>query len=240
MIRLNKYLAMCVVASRRAADRMIESGRVRVNGRSVRDMGVKIDPDKDIVRVDGKEVHPPRRNIYVLLNKPKGYVTTVSDERGRKTVFDLIKLKARLFPVGRLDLNSEGLLLLTNDGELAHRLMHPRFKISKTYRVRLDRDFNPDDFEALTSGIELEDGVTLPCKARFYTDSGERLEITIREGRNRQVKRMFAALGYDVKALKRIRFGPLELKDVTRGQWRYLTPKEIRELKKSVGLLKKN
>jgi len=238
-MRLNKYLALCGVGSRRASDKMIAEKRVTVNAKRVLQLGTLVDENKDVVRVDGKIVQPVRQRIYVLLNKPKGVVTTVKDERKRKTVLDLIDIKERLFPVGRLDAGSEGLLLLTNDGEMAHRLMHPRFKVSKTYRVRLDRNFNADDFVPLTTGVELEDGITAPCKARFYTDSFDRIEISLREGRNRQIRRMLETLGYRVRALKRIQFGPLLLKGVSRGKWRYLANTEIRQLRSATKLLKR-
>ncbi|NIA28906.1 MAG: pseudouridine synthase [Actinobacteria bacterium] len=238
-MRLNKYLALCGVGSRRASDKVIAEKRVTVNGKKVLQLGTLVDENKDIVRVDGKSVKSVRRRIYVLLNKPKGVVTTLKDERGRKTVLDLIDIKERLFAVGRLDAGSEGLLLLTNDGEMAHRLMHPRFKVSKTYRIRLDRGFNADDFKPLTTGVELEDGVTAPCKACFYTDSFDRIEISLREGRNRQIRRMLEALGYRVRTLKRIQFGPLFLKGVARGKWRYLANSEIRQLRNATKLLKR-
>lgn len=238
-MRLNKYLALCGVGSRRACDQVIAEKRVSVNGKNVLQMGTQVDENKDLVRVDGIVVQPVRRRIYVLLNKPKGVVTTAKDERGRKTVLDLLDNRERLFPVGRLDAGSEGLLLLTNDGEMAHRLMHPRFKVTKTYRVRLTRDFVADDFAPLTAGVELEDGITAPCKARFYTDSLDRIEITLREGRNRQIRRMLEALGYRVRTLKRIQFGPLQLKGVERGKWRYLTHAEIRQLRNATKLVKR-
>ncbi len=238
-MRLNKYLALCGVGSRRASDKVIAEKRVTVNGKIILQLGTLVDENKDIVWVDGKRVEPVRRRIYVLLNKPKGVVTTSKDERERKTILDLIDIKERLFAVGRLDAGSEGLLLLTNDGEMAHRLMHPRFKVSKTYRVRLDRNFDTDDFKPFTTGVELEDGITAPCKARFYTDNFDRIEISIREGRNRQVRRMLEALGYRVRALKRVQFGPLLLRGLERGKWRYLTNTEIKQLRNATKLIKK-
>ncbi len=236
MTRLNKYLATCGVASRRGADEMISQGRVKLNGKRVTELGVSVDEHNDVVTVDGKRVAPIRNKVYILMNKPKGVITTAKDELGRKNVLDLIDIRERVFPVGRLDRNSEGLLLLTNDGEMANRLMHPRYKVNKTYRARLDRPLEPDDMEPLSSGIELEDGKTAPAHIRFYADAADRVELQIREGRKRQVRRMFEALGYEVKALKRTQFGPLKLKGVERGRWRLLSRTEVWQLRKAVGL----
>ena len=236
MLRINRYIAQCGIASRRSSEAIIKSGRVSVNDQVETNLSRQIDPSKDVVRLDGKIIEPHRNNRYVLLNKPKDYVTTASDERGRKTVFDLVRLDQRLFSVGRLDLNSEGLLLLTDDGELANRLMHPRYKVDKIYRVRLNRKFDPNDLSRLHQGIVLEDGLTAPCKAGFYCQNIDRIEIVLREGRNRQVKRMMEALGYKVKSLKRVRFGPIALGEVARGKWRYLSAAEVKKLKETVGL----
>jgi len=236
MMRINRYLALCGLASRRASEEIVKAGKVTVNGKSVVELGTVIDETADIVRVDGNVVRPAKKEVFVLLNKPKGYVSTSNDERGRKTVFDLVKFKERLFTVGRLDTNSEGLLLLTNNGELAHRLMHPRFKVAKTYRAKLDREFDPKDFASLTSGLKLEDGWTKPCEAGFYTESALQVELRLREGKKHQVRRMFEALGYQVKSLKRTQFGHLNIHDLERGQWRLLNRQEISQLKSMVGL----
>jgi len=239
MIRLNKYLASCGIASRRASEKIVKAGRVKLNGKLITDLSIQVNEFKDIISVNGKIVKPVLKKIYMILNKPKGYVTTAKDERGRKTVLDLLKTDKRVFPVGRLDIKSEGLLILTNDGELAHRLMHPGFKVNKTYRVKLDRDFYPDDFAPFSAGIELDDKeITAPCKAGFYADSLNRVEIKLHEGKKNQVRRMFKALGYEVKALKRVQYGPLILKDLERGQWRYLKMNEIKQLKRAAGLTK--
>ncbi len=235
-MRINRYLALCGLASRRASEEIIKAGRVTVNGKPVVELGTVIDESTDLVRVDGNVVRPARKEVFVLLNKPKGYVTTSNDERGRKTVFDLVKFRERLFAVGRLDVNSEGLLLLTNNGEVAHRLMHPRFKVSKTYRVKLDREFDPKDFAPLTNGLKLEDGWTKPCEAGFYAESAQQVELRLREGKKHQVRRMFEALGYQVKSLKRTQFGHLNIKDLERGKWRLLNRQEINQLKSMVGL----
>ncbi len=237
-MRLNKYLAACEVASRRGSEAFILAGRVTINGITVKELGVVVDEKKDIVRVDGKQVSPRIKKVYILLNKPKGVITTVKDEHDRKNVMDIVHVRERVYPVGRLDRNSEGLLLLTNDGALANRLLHPKYKVAKTYRVKLDRPFLQEDFAPLTSGIELEDGKTAPCRARFYCDFQDRLELQMREGRKRQIRRMFEALGYKVKALKLIAFGPLQLKNLARGQWRLLSMTEVIQLRQAVDLMK--
>ncbi len=239
-MRLNKYLAACEVASRRGSEAFILAGRVTVNGIRVKELGVVIDEKKDVVRVDGKQISPRINKVYVLLNKPKGVITTVKDERGRKNVLDIVHVRERIYPVGRLDRNSEGLLLLTNDGIMANRLLHPKYKVAKTYRVKLDKPFLQDDFVPLTAGIELEDGRTAPCRARFYSEFQDRVELQIREGRKRQVRRMFEALGYNVKALKRIAFGPLQLKNLRRGEWRLLSMTEVMQLRQAVDLLEQD
>ncbi len=237
-MRLNKFLAAAGIASRRAADEIIRQGRVVVNGTKVTEMGMQVDENKDVVRVDSKLVHIVRKHIYILLNKPKDVITTAKDERGRQTVLDMVDIDERVFPVGRLDAKSEGLILLTNDGEVAQRLQHPRFNVKKIYRVRLDRPFLPEDMDTLTSGIELEDGPTLPCQARYWGDRPDQVEIMMREGRNRQVRRMFEALGYETKRLKRMQMGPLRVKGLKRGEWRHLSQTERHILHQAVGLEK--
>ncbi len=239
MMRINRFLASCGLASRRGAEKLIAEGRVTVNGKRVRELGFTVDESKDKVRVDGREVQPQTKRVYVLFNKPKGLITTAKDEHGRKSVLDVVKIKERVFPVGRLDRNSEGLLLLTNDGDLAHRLLHPSYNVTKTYRVKLDQPFKEDDFETLEGGIELDDGMSSPCRAYYYREEPFYIELVIHEGRKHIVRRMFAALGYEVKGLKRTKFGPLTLKNISRGQWRMLSPSELYHLRKSVGLMRK-
>jgi 23S rRNA pseudouridine2605 synthase len=236
MIRINRYLALCGLSSRRAAEKIILEARVSVNGQVVRELGAKIDESKDRVLVDGKPVHVQTKKIYVLLNKPKGYVTTVDDEHDRKTVMELIDVRERLVPVGRLDYQSEGLLLLTNDGELVFRLLHPRFKVNKTYYATLKSDFDPKHFDPLTRGVQLEDCLTAPCEAWYYGNTQDRIAVRIHEGKKHQVRRMLAALGYDVKNLRRVQFGPLELGRLRVGEWRFLLTTEVRGLKNAVGL----
>jgi len=234
-MRINQYLASCGLASRRGAESLVRDGRVTINGSVIKDLSTRVS-DTDDVRVDGKAIHSENKKVYVLLNKPKDYVTTVQDERRRRTVMDLINVRERIFPIGRLDAKSTGLLLLTNDGDLAYRLTHPRFKLAKVYRVTLTADFAEKDLTSMESGLQLEDGPTRPCRVRYYRETADHVEVRLHEGRNRQVRRMFAALGYEVKSLQRVRFGPLELKGLERGKWRLLRADEIRDLKVAVGL----
>ena len=202
-----------------------------VDGKIFRELGAKADPSKNKIRVDGKLLHFGAEKIYLLLNKPRGYVSTVKDERGRKTVLDLLgeNFSERLWPVGRLDLNSEGLLLLTNDGDLTNALIHPRFEVSKTYRAKISDDVTEEKLDKLRAGIELDDGLTAP--AEIFLLEKNLVEVTIHEGRNRQVRRMFAAVGLDVKRLRRIKFSFLTLDGLKVGAFRKLTAEEISRLK---------
>lgn len=233
MTRLNKYLADCGVASRRACDELIASGRVCVNGRIVKKLGTRVTND-DGVTLDGRLVQPQKKKVYVLLNKPVGYITSLKDERGRKTVLDIVNLPERVFPVGRLDYDSEGLLILTNDGPLAHQLTHPKFQVSKTYKVTLGKKIDTVSLKQLAEGIVLEDGPTLPCKIDYWGRSKSVVKVVLREGRNRQIKRMFAALGFKISRLKRTQFGPCDLKGLRRGEWRFLTEDEVIHLKQII------
>ncbi len=238
MPRLQKYLAEAGIASRRACEELIRAGRVRVNGRVVCELGIAVDPSRDRVELDGREVRPEPK-VYVLLYKPRGYVTTARDPQGRRKVTDLVAdAGRRVFPVGRLDYDSEGLLLLTNDGELAYRLTHPRFHVPKTYHVALDGLPGPAVLRGIARGVELDDGRTAPAEARLLRgDGGEALvEMTIHEGRKRQVRRMWAALGFEVKQLKRVRMAGLELGGLEPGRYRHLRPTEVRDLRKLVRL----
>ncbi|MCR4437559.1 MAG: pseudouridine synthase [bacterium] len=242
MVRLNKFLAGCGVASRRACGELIRSGRVTVNGQTVTSLGTRIDEQKDEVAVDGQAVRPKQGRVYIMLHKPRGYVTTVRDTRGRPKVVDLVPMGSRLFPVGRLDIDTEGLLLLTDDGELTNRLLHPRFKVAKTYVAVLDREVAVHDIEKLRGGIALDDGMTGPCEARLLDalPQGKVVELTLREGRKRQVRRMFAALGYRVLLLRRVAFGPLSLGELPIGSWRHLTDEEVAQLHQAAGLASKS
>lgn len=233
-MRLNKYIAECGVASRRGADCLIEEGRIKVNGKSVTQPGTVIDEDNDTVLLDGKKIERVRRSIYLMLNKPKGCVSTVKDDKGRKTVLDYIDIKdKRLFPIGRLDYDSEGLLLLTNDGDLAFKLTHPSHDIPKTYIAKVEGEVPESDLAVLRKGIVLDGIQTHRAKIKLleYTEGISRLEVTIYEGRNRQVRRMFESIGKQVVFLKRTGIGDLRLGGLSRGTYRYLTEKEIQLLK---------
>lgn len=240
-MRLQKFLAHAGIASRRAAERLILAGRVSVNGEIVTKLGSQVNPAVDCVQVDGRLVHLSQRRVYIALHKPAGYVTTVSDPQGRPTVLSLLSgVRERVYPVGRLDLESEGLLLLTNDGELAHLLTHPRYHIPRIYRVWVEGVPSDETLRVFSRGILLEDGVTAPARAELIkkTTSSAVLEITLHEGKKRQVRRMCAALGHPVRRLVRIAFGPLTLGDLPPGRWRYLTSGEVSALYAAVNLVK--
>ena len=231
-MRLQKYMASCGVASRRAAEKMIAEGRVSVNGNVITEMGVQVE-DGDTVRLDGQVIRPEEEKRYVIYHKPAGEVTTVSDPEGRACVLDHFRdYPVRLYPVGRLDYDSEGLLLLTNDGALTERLLHPSHQVDKTYLARVTGAVTPEEMQALRRGILLDDHKTAPAKARLIRQEtfASQVLVTIHEGRNRQVRRMFEETGHQVLQLRRVRFGPLELGDLRRGEWRELTEEEKRKL----------
>ena len=231
-MRLQKYMAECGVASRRRAEEMILEGRVSVNGTVIDQMGVQVE-DGDEVRLDGKPIRPEAQKRYVMYHKPAGEVTTVSDPEGRATVLDHFRdYPVRLYPVGRLDYDSEGLLLLTNDGALTERMLHPSHLVEKTYLARVTGRVSMDSVRQLRGGVMLDDHKTAPAKVRIIKEEtfATVVLVTIHEGRNRQVRRMFEALGHRVLQLRRVRFGPLELGDLPRGQWRELTAEEVRRL----------
>ncbi|GAB2718512.1 pseudouridine synthase [Paenibacillus thermoaerophilus] len=235
--RLQKVLAQAGVASRRKCEEYILAGRVKVNGLTVNTLGTKVDPNKDEIRVDDKPIRSQDK-VYLMLYKPKGYISSVTDPRGRRTVMDLVKsVGVRVYPVGRLDYDSEGLLIMTNDGEFANALTHPRHHVPKTYLATVKGVPHGSQLEKLAAGIELEDGVTAPAEVEYQDvdlDANESvIRITIYEGRNRQVRRMFEAIGCTVVRLKRIAIGPLQLGGLSRGKHRPLTPQEINELKQS-------
>ncbi len=236
--RLHKFMARHGVASRRACEEIIASGRVRVNGKTVNVPGTVINLARDRVEVDGKMLGKPERLVYILINKPRGYLSTARDPGGRKIVTDLLDgISERVFPVGRLDYDSEGLLLLTNDGDLTHRLTHPSHVIPKTYRVRVRGVPGSRVLEMLSRGVQLEDGLTAPAGIQFMEerDGNALLEMTLHEGRNRQIRRMFAKLGHEVIRLKRVRIGNLVLGNLRPGQYRLLRENEVRGLKKMAG-----
>ncbi|ERM91870.1 pseudouridine synthase [Caldanaerobacter subterraneus] len=233
MVRLQKYLAECGIASRRKCEEYILQGRVKVNGKVVKELGTKIDPDVDIIEFDDKIVRREEKKVYIMLYKPAGYITSVKDPFGRPTVLDLVKVKERIYPVGRLDFDTSGLLLLTNDGELANILMHPKHEIVKTYVAKIKGIPTKGEMERFENGLIIDGRKTAKAKIRILNvkNGTSVVEIQIHEGRNRQVKKMCKAIGHPVIALKRTKIGELELKGLKPGEWRYLTEDEIRYLK---------
>jgi len=241
MERLNKFMAAAGVASRRKCDELISEGKVEVNGQIVTSLGTQIDPQKDKITLEGKLIKPLDGHVYIAMNKPQGFVTTVKDTHNRPTVIDLIpSVKRRLYPVGRLDMDSEGLLLMTDDGNVAFALTHPSREIPKTYVARLRNKVSDDDIVKLRKGILLDDGMTLPTHARFLDDSRRLVEIELREGRNRQIRRMFKALDNEVMSLIRIKLGPIWLGELKKGTYRYLTSAEVADLRMLTQALGKN
>ncbi|HIZ03641.1 MAG TPA: rRNA pseudouridine synthase [Candidatus Borkfalkia avistercoris] len=232
-MRINKYLAECGVASRRACDKLIEDGKVAVNGKPCK-LGYDVDEKNDVVTVEGQKVSPAAVHKYYLMNKPKGYVCTVKDDKGRKTVMDLLPANAgRVYPVGRLDYDSEGMLLFTDDGELAFRLTHPKNEIQKTYLVRIEGEVSEQLLNKLRAGVELDGKRTGKSKIKIVETDKKytKLHVTIGEGRNRQVRRMFESIGKEVVFLKRIRIGEMGLGSLERGKVRSLSAEEIFYLK---------
>ncbi len=231
-IRLQKFLSESGVASRRKAEELIEAGKVKVNGHTAR-IGDKVDPVKDTVTVFGKKVTRASSTRYILLHKPRGYVTTLSDEMGRKCITDLIKdINERVYPIGRLDRDSEGLLLLTNDGEFANLMMHPSHHIPKHYRVTVRPSISQEQIDRMETGLVIDGRMTAPCKVRILQKEDDRvvLEVILYEGRNRQIRRMCEMLELDVARLKRTAMGSVRLGMLPQGKWRDLTPDEIERL----------
>lgn len=241
-IRLNRFLALCGLGSRRKCDDLIAAGSIKVNGELVTEMGARIDPYKDKVEYYDQQVRPEEKHLFILLNKPLRTVTTASDERQRKTVLDLVEVDQRIFPVGRLDYDTTGALLLTSDGKLAFLLAHPRFHVQKIYRVLLDRRIRPIDLHHFRNGIMLDDRKTAPCKVEEIRimDNASLLEVELHEGRNRQIRRMLETLGYQVKKLHRIEFAGLRVDDMKTGEWRSLMAEEVQKLRKLAELHKKD
>lgn len=237
MERLQKYMASCGVASRRKCEEIIAEGRVKVNGVTVREAGLKIQPGKDRVTVDGREIIPANKPVYIMLNKPVGYVSTVRDQFMRPTVLDLVKgVKGRIYPVGRLDYDSEGLILLTNDGNFAYGLTHPRHKVDKTYMVVVQGSPSRKEIDRLRKGVEIDGRMTSPADIRVESIQGNKttFRVVIHEGRNRQVRRMFEAIGYTVVSLKRTGIGKLQLGTLAPGKWRFLEDREVKDLYKEI------
>ncbi|MDP2688850.1 MAG: pseudouridine synthase [Deltaproteobacteria bacterium] len=235
MERLQKIIAAAGVTSRRKAEELITEGRVKVNRAVVTELGAKADPVKDIIQVDGKNISAPKGPpVYILLYKPKGFISALTDPLGRPVVTALLKTKARVFPIGRLDYDAEGVLLLTNDGELSNKLIHPRFSVPKTYLVKVRDVPAQAELDRLEKGVYLDDGKTLPAKARFVRKTKENswIELTVTEGRNRLVKRMCMAVGHPVAKLKRVEFAGIRLGSLKPGEHRALSEKEVERLKK--------
>lgn len=232
--RIQKVIARAGIASRREAEKLISEGRVTLNGKVVEELGTKVDTDKDYIKVDGKLITRPEPKAYLILYKPRGYVTTTSDPEGRPTIMELLeRVKGRVFPVGRLDYDTEGLILCTNDGDLTHRLQHPSHEVPKTYFAKVEGVPTPEEITKLRKGIKLEDGMTAPAKVKLVrkVEANSWLEITIHEGRNRQVKRMVEAIGHPIIKLKREGLAFLTLGDLKPGEFRHLTAEEIKKLK---------
>lgn len=234
-IRLQKYLAEAGIASRRKCEEYITDGRIKVNGKIINELGTKVNPEKDEIYFDDKKIENKEELVYILLNKPIGYVTTAKDQFNRDTVMNLIKIKERVVPVGRLDMYTSGALLLSNDGNFVYKITHPKHEINKTYTVTLKGIVTKEDVEKLEKGVNIGEYTTKPAKVKILKTDIEknisRLEITIHEGKNRQVRKMCEAIGKKVQALHRTKIGNISVKTLKIGQWRYLTKKEIQELK---------
>ena len=229
-IRLNKFIANAGITSRRKADELIKEGRVSINGKIIVTLGIFIDPKKDVVSIDGNPIQKNKRRIYIALNKPKGYLATLHDELDRKTVLDLLpNFSERIFPVGRLDMDSEGLILLTNDGEFAYTVSHPKFNIEKEYKVWVEGNVLQEEIESLKKGVFIEGKKVRPKNIKFiYMNKSETvLGITIEEGRKREIRRMFYSIGHAVKRLLRTRIGVVNLSDLREGKFRNLLKSEI-------------
>ncbi len=239
MIRLNKYLSVCGVTSRRGADALIAEGRVAVNNVIVDKVGTIIDETSDTVEVDGSAVAPVEQLVYVVLNKPPGVMTTLKDPFGRKTIVHFLSdLGVRVYPVGRLDLDTDGVLLLTNDGDLAYRLAHPKYQIRKIYDAKVRGSFSDDAVERIANGIELEDGAIGRGQVKIVSHAGNvsRIRMVLTEGRKREVKQLCKAVGHPVIKLRRIDFAGISVRGLKPGKWRHLTSEEIQHLKQSVDL----
>lgn len=229
--RLQKYMARCGAASRRKSEELITAGRVMVNGQTVTELGIKVS-ENDEVMLDGKALLPEARKVYIALNKPIGYVSTVKDEHGRKTLLDLVDVPERIYPIGRLDYDTSGLILLTNDGEIYNKVIHPRQEKNKVYIALIQGILSDKEIEAFENGLEIEGYVTAPAEieTRRILGRNAEVEITIHEGRNRQVRKMCKKIGHPVLTLKRVSVGSIEIGSLEEGKWRYLTEKEVGQL----------
>lgn len=232
--RLQKYLAECGIASRRKCEEYIIQGKVQVNGKTITELGVKVNPEKYKITFEGKNVKQEERKVYILLNKPIGYVTTSDEQFGRDKVLDLVKVRERVVPVGRLDMYTSGALILTNDGDFVYKVTHPKHEITKTYTVTVKGIIKNEEVEQLRKGVKIDDYTTRPAKVKILKTDEEkdisRLEITIHEGKNRQVRRMCESVGRRVIALHRSKIGNIGVKDIELGKWRYLKDFEVKTL----------
>lgn len=233
-IRLQKYMAEAGISSRRKAEELILEGKVKVNGKTINELGIKIVPNKDIVEYNGKKVVLEKEYVYILLNKPIGYVTTVKDQFNRDSILDLVKINKRIVPVGRLDMYTSGAIILTNDGDFVYKVTHPKHEIEKTYTVTIKGLVKDNEVEELKKGVKIEDYTTKPAKVKILKTDEEknisRLEITIHEGKNRQVRKMCEAIGHKVLALHRSKIAGIGVKDLELGKWRYLTRNEVKKI----------
>ena len=232
--RLQKYLAECGIASRRKCEEYIIQGKVQVNGKTITELGVKVNPEKDKITFEGKNVKQEDKKVYILLNKPIGYVTTSDEQFGRDKVLDLVKVRERVVPVGRLDMYTSGALILTNDGDFVYKVTHPKHEITKTYTVTVKGIIQNEEVEQLKNGVKIDDYITRPAKVKILKTDEEkdisRLEITIHEGKNRQVRKMCESVGRKVIALHRSKIGNIGVKDIELGKWRYLKSFEVKTL----------
>lgn len=231
--RLQKYMATCGVASRRKCEEIIEQGRVKVNGLVVSELGYKVDIEKDEVWVDNNKIKKEERKVYIALNKPEGYVCTVKDEKERQTILDLVKVEERIYPIGRLDYDTSGLILMTNDGDVYNKIIHPREEKNKVYIALIKGIISSESVKKFEEGIDIGGYITAPASIKViktFTDASK-VEITIHEGKNRQIRRMFDALNHPVLSLKRIQVGNIKLNDLPKGKWRFLDEKEISNIK---------
>lgn len=233
-VRLQKYIADCGICSRRKAEELILQGKIKVNGKTISKLGTKVAIGKDIVEYNGSKINLQSKYIYILLNKPIGYVTTSKDQFGRESVLDLVKIKQRVVPVGRLDMYTSGALILTNDGDFVYKITHPKHEIEKIYTVTLKGIIKDEEVEMLKSGVKIEDYITKPAKVKILKIDEEknqsRLEITIHEGKNRQVRKMCEAVGHSVLALHRSKIAGIGVKDLELGKWRYLSKQEVNKI----------
>ncbi len=233
--RLQKFIANQGICSRRKAEEYITSGRIKVNGNVIMELGTKIDPNKDIIEVDGKKIsNIAGKKVYILLNKPIGYVTTTRDQFNRNTVLDLVNVKEKVLPVGRLDMYTSGAIILSNDGDFIYKITHPKYEVEKTYNVTLKGQVTDEEIEQLRNGVQIENYVTGKAKVKILRIDKEkdlsRVEIIIHEGKNREVRKMCEAIGRKVLALHRTKIGNISVKDLRLGTWRYLRPNEIKSL----------